>query len=303
MKLTPPPARETFDLAMADGAMIRVRRHGNPAGARLIISHGNGFAVDAYYPFWSLLLNDLDVVLFDLRNHGHNPRHTAAAHDIPTFVSDFETLAGEIRSRFGARPTACVFHSISAITAIRQILEKGWRWDALIAVDPPLIPSPGHALHRHAHDFELKLARWAANRPERFAQPAELAAKLAGGSARRRWVAGAHQLMAESVLRYDAQSRDWMLACPGEFESRIYASNAALDLWPRLPELDGNILFIGADAECEDAWPPALINQHIHNEFGHRYVHMRDTSHMIHVEKPAELAREVITFMNECGIA
>ena len=132
---------------MDDGAIIRVRRYGNAAGPRLLISHGNGFAVDAYYPFWTLFLDRYDVVLFDLRNHGQNPLHELACHDLPQFVSDFECLWQGIEAKLGQKSTAGIFHSISAITSIRHAVEVGWRWDALIAVDPPLVPSPGHALH------------------------------------------------------------------------------------------------------------------------------------------------------------
>ena len=51
MSLTLPAPLQTFELAMDDGAMIRIRQHGNTGGVRLFISHGNGFAVNGYYPF------------------------------------------------------------------------------------------------------------------------------------------------------------------------------------------------------------------------------------------------------------
>ena len=38
------------------------RRHGNPVGARLVLSHANGLAADAYYPFWSLLCDRFDPI-------------------------------------------------------------------------------------------------------------------------------------------------------------------------------------------------------------------------------------------------
>ena len=37
---------------MDDGAPIRVVRHGNPSGPRVVLGHGNGFASDSYFPFW-----------------------------------------------------------------------------------------------------------------------------------------------------------------------------------------------------------------------------------------------------------
>jgi len=65
MTLIVPTPHETFDLTMADGAPIRIRRHGNPRGPRLVLCHGNGFAIDAYVPFWSLLADRFDLVLYD----------------------------------------------------------------------------------------------------------------------------------------------------------------------------------------------------------------------------------------------
>ena len=49
-----------------------MRRHGNPDGVRLLVTHGNGFAADAYYPYWRHLLSEFDVLVFDFRNHGQN---------------------------------------------------------------------------------------------------------------------------------------------------------------------------------------------------------------------------------------
>ena len=55
-----------------DGASIFVRRHGNSSGPRVLLTHGNGLAADLYYPFWSLLAERFDLLLYDLRSHGWN---------------------------------------------------------------------------------------------------------------------------------------------------------------------------------------------------------------------------------------
>ena len=67
-----PAPSAVVEVAAKDGAVVHVRRHGNPRGARLIISHGNGFAIDGYAAFWSSFLRDFEIVLFDARNHGWN---------------------------------------------------------------------------------------------------------------------------------------------------------------------------------------------------------------------------------------
>src|SRR5690554_93028 len=63
---------DRFAARMTDGAELQVRRYGNGTGPRLVISHGNGFAVDGYRVFWQPLYDDYDVVVFDIRNHGLN---------------------------------------------------------------------------------------------------------------------------------------------------------------------------------------------------------------------------------------
>ena len=62
-----PTPSMTFDVMLEDGAKIRVRRHGHADGVRLFLSHGNGFAADAYLLYWQYLLPKFDLVIFDLR--------------------------------------------------------------------------------------------------------------------------------------------------------------------------------------------------------------------------------------------
>jgi pimeloyl-ACP methyl ester carboxylesterase len=114
--IVPHPAA-SVDVTMADGAVLRVRRHGNPEGPRLVLCHGNGFAIDAYAPFWRHLTSRFDVVLYDQRNHGRNPRHEVEAHDLPNFVGDMERVFWAIRADLGEKPAIGVFHSISGVTS------------------------------------------------------------------------------------------------------------------------------------------------------------------------------------------
>ena len=72
MQFEIPSPSMTFDVQLDDGARIRMRRHGNPDGVRLLVTHGNGFAADAYYPYWQHLLSKFDLLVFDFRNHGQN---------------------------------------------------------------------------------------------------------------------------------------------------------------------------------------------------------------------------------------
>jgi pimeloyl-ACP methyl ester carboxylesterase len=300
-RLIPPAPLAAIDLAMEDGATIRVRRHGNTDGPRLVLAHGNGFAIDAYFPFWRLLTDEFDVVLYDQRNHGWNPRHDVAHHDVPWFVRDMEAVFHGVREAFGAKPVAGVFHSISAVTAIWHALEHGRRWDALVLFDPPLVPSPGHRLHEVARDFELMLSRWSKDRPARFRSPDELAAIFRASKSLSRWVPGAHELMARSILRQEAETGDWVLCCPPEGESQVYATNSRLDLCPRLSELEGPMKVVASDPDDPNARAPGLINRALAAAFGHAYEAVPGATHMVQVEKPAECAAIVRAFLREAG--
>lgn len=301
MTLIVPEPSEVFDLTMADGAPIRVRRHGNRKGPRLVLCHGNGFAIDAYVPFWSRLTDRFDVVLYDQRNHGQNTRHRLEAHDVPSFVSDMEEIFHAIRDRLGDAPTVGVFHSISAVTAVWHALQYGKRWDALVLFDPPLIPGPGLPQHDAARTFELALAKWSKSRPNHFSDPSELAALFSKSYSLRRWVPGAHELMARSILRQEmAEGKErgqWTLNCPPECESRVYKTNADLHLTHRIKELPLPVKLICADPDQPDAQGPCKVGRSLHDLYGCAYEVIADTSHMLMIEKPAECVRSLIAFL------
>ena len=301
MTLIVPAPNEAFALTMADGAQIRVRRHGNRQGPRLVFCHGNGFASDAYVPFWSLLTDRFDIVLYDQRNHGQNPRHNADAHDVPNFVSDMEEVCQAIGERLGVVPTVGVFHSISAVTAVWHCLQYGKRWDALALFDPPLIPAPGLPQHEVARTFELALAKWSKSRPSQFSDPAELATLFSKSYSLRRWVPGAHELMARSILRQEGNTGPWSLCCPPECESRIYKTNSDLHLTHRLSELPLPVKLICADPDQPDAQAPSKVGRSLHDLYGLPYEAIADTSHMLMIEKPAECARSLNEFLARQG--
>src|SRR5690348_11062972 len=114
MRFELPIPRMSFDVPLQDGAKIRVRRHGRAEGVRLLFSHGNGFASDAYFPYWQHLLDNFDLVVFDFRNHGQNVPAVPPNHNYEQLTRDLDCVMQSVKVRFGERPTGGLFHSMSA---------------------------------------------------------------------------------------------------------------------------------------------------------------------------------------------
>jgi pimeloyl-ACP methyl ester carboxylesterase len=299
MHKTVPSPHAVADLAMDDGATIRLRRHGNRAAPRVVLSHGNGFAIDGYFPFWRLLLDDFEVVVFDQRDHGQNPRHTIAGHTYKQVARDARVIRAGIDAQFGAKPTAGIFHSLSAVANIHGNAEDGVAWGALVLVDPALLP-PGGRAREASHRFEHVLAKWARNRPARFSDPGELAAQFRSSRAAALWVPEAADLMARAVTRRGAGG-GFELSCPPDWEAQIYLQNIDMGTWPLLSKLRGPAMFLAADPSLPDATPPSVVIGLAAGESGLPHVAIPGTSHTLQIERPDLCAAAVRSFFKQAG--
>jgi pimeloyl-ACP methyl ester carboxylesterase len=298
-----PKPNSVLDLKMNDGAIMRIRRHGNPAGPRLVLSHGNGLATDAYFPFWNLLRDRYDLILFDVRNHGENPVHGGSGHDMTHFVADLERTLNEVQREFGSKPIAGVFHSLSGLIAIRHALEHQGRWRVLVLFDPPIYPRDGHPLRNFQQDDKDSLAARARKRTERYKSPHDFAKQLASKRSFARWRPEAYDLMARATLRQEPSSGEWILACPRELEARVFDENREPSLWTKLGEVKAPVKLIGADPHIEGAGAPALISKAIAEEMPVEYEAIPNTTHFLQIEKPEECVRAMETFLARHGMA
>ena len=137
-----PPPVAVIEVRLDDEVTAPVRRYGNPDGPRLLLSHGNGLAIDLYYPFWSLLLDDFDVIVFDLRNHGANPLGDPERHTVPALCRDLEAVGSAVDRDFGVRPRAGVYHSVSCLAALLSP-SVAVSYAALVLFDPTPLRAGG----------------------------------------------------------------------------------------------------------------------------------------------------------------
>ena len=295
-----PEPRATTRISLSDGSEITLRQHGNPEGPRLYFSHGNGFAADAYFPFWGKLLAGFEIMLFDFRNHGWNERSDPARHCYKQMVQDLDAVITHAQRVFGDKPAVGVFHSMSARTAMKHAVEVGWRWRALVLFDPPNVPPRGHPLFPAMEIFEQRLVSWASKRQERYNDPSELAAEYHRSRTSSAWVAGAQELMAQSVLRKD--DHGWRLVCAPALEAAIYGEATTLNLWPLASQFGGPTKLIGADPDMKGGPATGPANQALGRENGFDYVSVPGTGHLLQIERPEECLREMRAFFESNNI-
>ena len=216
----PEPASLTQATSDRD-TVIHVRRHGNPAGPRVVLSHGNGLAIDAYYPFWSLLLDEFDVLVFDLRSHGWNDRGSLREHTVVSFVRDHDAVLKAIGARWGNKPVIGLYHSVACLAPL--LSEKlSTYYAGLVLFDPPI----ARRLNPTFQAFEEAIAkaeRGIRRRAHRFDSIEQFVELLGFVPMFRNLVSGGRELIARTTLRSVADDTGYELRCPPEYEAQIAA--------------------------------------------------------------------------------
>lgn len=277
---------------MPDGAAIVLRRHGNPDGRRLVLSHGNGLAIDLYYPFWSLLLDDFDLIVYDLRNHGWNAVGDMSTHNVPTFALDHDRVLEAIDDLYGTKPTTGVFHSVSALASLLASTE-GDALAARVLFDPPLCrPGVGE------YEFEAAAARTALavrRRTDRFRSREEFAEALPFMPVFSRSVPGVHELVARTTLRPCADGNGYELRCPRDFEAQIIDYSGVYALLVDLQALGSPTKVIGADPTLPYSFLPTFDCSDIAKV---DYDFIPEATHLLQLERPRECAAAMREFVN-----
>jgi pimeloyl-ACP methyl ester carboxylesterase len=302
MDLDPPVPVSTTKISLDDGGEIHIRRHGNPDGVRLVLSHGNGFAINGYFPYWRHLLGKFDVLLFDYRNHGESLPTNPANQNYAQLSRDLHRVIQSIDLQLDHKPSIGIFHSMSARAAMKHAFEFGWCWAALVLFDPPSIPPRGHSTYAAMEESTRRLALWARRRRRHFNAVDELTAEYLKSRATARWVSGAHELMANSILRARPGAEGYELVCNPENEAAIYEEDLTLSLWPKASEFGGPVKLIGCDPKVRGA-ATGLANQALAMEGDYDYGLIEGTGHLLQIEEPEKCTSLTVEFLKRCGLA
>ena len=282
---------------MDDGASIVLRRHGNPDGPRLIMSHGNGLAIDLYYPFWSLLVADFDLVVYDLRNHGWNDVGALEDHHFDAFPRDHDRISEAIALLYGEKSAVGVFHSISALAAL-HLPSRGSNYSALVLFTPPMCNTgPRYG------DFELLCRRTADMlrvRTPWFQAREELADLHTYLHYFQLAVPGVYELVARTTLRESRTGMGYELRCPREYEAQIWDDAPIPAVSVDFGSLRCPAKIIASDPTLDPDRPPFDYTDAGAAGVDHEF--MPGASHFLQLEKPEECAARMLEFLERHGI-
>ena len=286
-----PEPLSTYDVRVDDDTIITMRQHGNPSGPRLVLSHGSGLAIDLYYPFWSRLTEDFDLIIYDLRNHGWNPVGDLRNHTFPILTQDNDTILEAIYRHYGTKPTIGIFHSLSAMASLLSD-KNGSNLTARVLFDPPLC-KPGRSL-KDFEDSAAHLARRLRQSTNRFETPQQLAEILPYLPDFQNVVPGVYDLYARTTLRKRVNETAYELCCPPEYQAQIaeYASIYAV-----LVDFDSFLCptkVIGADPTLPYSYLPTLNLSEVATV---DYDFLPDATHLLLLEKPQECIDGVLEFI------
>ena len=297
---TVPAPLATVKVRMADGALITLRRHGNPDGPRIVVSHGNGLSADALYPFWALLTDRFDLVVYDFRNHGWNPVSDRRAHNLATFVRDNEDIVQAIDTYFGEKQKAGVFHSMSAVTAILQSMkgERRHGFSALVLFDLPICPTDGEPKDLVAVGRRIGMAaRW---RQDRFETRQGFAETIRRSHLFERLLPGVADLFAHTLLRRTADGTGYELCCPRDYEAQVHEYVFGWTMNMRMEDLPCSVKAIGGDPTVTHTFLPS---EDLGGFCRFDYDFVPETSHFLQFERPKDCVAVMVRFLEDQGLA
>ena len=285
-----PEPLSAYDVQLDDHTVTTVRQHGNTMGPRLVLSHGNGLAIDLYFPFWSLLADDYELIVYDIRNHGWNGVDGRNDHNIPTLIHDHDLILDTIDRVYGNKITVGIFHSLSTIIPLMSFSDL---YSALVLFDPPLC-KPGASQVELLAAAEKAAAR-IRRRGNRFKTREEFADFLRYIPTFARVVPGVRELVADTTLRKTAEGNEYELRCPPEYEAQLmdYARSF-------FPLIDLDLLscptkIVGADPTLPYSYLPTFD---FSNVMKVDYDFIPEATHFLQLEKPAECAAAIREFLN-----
>ncbi|CQR87573.1 alpha/beta hydrolase [Paracoccus aminovorans] len=272
-----------------------MRRWGPERDRRIVLSHGNGLAADAFWAFGRELLDEFEVVAFDLRNHGESARVAQEDMPWPRYIADIPEIFDAILEGFGAREMHGAFHSMSSACALVAQVLTPRPWASLTLFEPPIAAACVPDLVDEFNVIQGGLAQRALGRRQSFDTPEDLARSFGRARSFDGISPEAILLLAQSTLKRTGE--EWELSCPPAVEAANFDQAGMLvQYWNDLGCVDVPVQLILGDLAIHDMPHLARFGHLTAETFGFKVATCAGTNHFMQLQQPEFCARQVAAF-------
>jgi pimeloyl-ACP methyl ester carboxylesterase len=262
------------------------------SGAALHFAHANGFPPGTYRKLVEELTGSHHVFSMSARPLWPDSQ--------PRMLRGWSQLAEDLRAEFdrrGVRDIVGVGHSLGAVTSLLAAASDPGLFSALVAVDP-LILTGAHSLFwgtvkAVGLSGRFGIVRGARRRRELWSDRDEVRTSYSSKEIFAGWDPEVLEdyLDAGTVELADGSVR---LRYPREWEARIFAA-APHNLWAELRKVSVPTLFV--QGQRSDTFLDAARLRVEREVLGSRTMVMAGSSHFVPMERPRELARVIVEFL------
>lgn len=289
---------KTARIRLSDGQGIALRRWGGSRPRRMVISHGNGLAIDGFFEFGRELLRDFEVVAFDMRNHGQSGPGPVLDDPWPRFILDLPEIFDAIQTAFGEKPTHGAFHSLSSIGALLAQGQDMRPWRSLTLYEPPVPPAPDPAFCERLRDLHAGLIARTRNRRRRFRDPEQLVASLRRAATFSGVSDAVFLRLARAMLRHTGTPDDtpWELICDPDMEANTFDTSRTRDYWDGIGTIRTPVQIVLGTRLGHDM--PILIDTagYLAREFGFDCARVEGGGHLMQLQRPRRSAEHAARF-------
>jgi pimeloyl-ACP methyl ester carboxylesterase len=263
-------------------------------------SHATGLCAHSYTPLVDQITEDMRVIGMDDRGHGKTtaPADIRKLQNWDTFVDDLDFFLSSFQE-----PVIAIGHSRGAVISMLLALKRPKLIQALILIDPTILPFSAMwkvyiAKHTRLIRYLPIIAR-AAKRNGTWPDRQTLFKAYQNKGMFKTWEEGFLEAYIEDGTQEkgDGQIR---LSCAPAWEARCFAVYPH-DLWRYIPLIQQPVLVLYG--EKSDTFLPGAVKR-FQSKLPHSQImRFKNTSHFVPMEKPAETALAIRSFISEHSFA
>lgn len=285
-------------VGLSDGGRVAIRRWGGVRPERIVLSHGNGLAIDGFHEFARELMEDFEVVVFDMRSHGQSGPGEVMDNPWPRFVADIPEIYDSIQGRFGEKPMHGAFHSLSSIATLMAQSQTPLGWRSLTLYEPPVPPVADAGLLEEFEEAHRGLSRRTRARRRRFSGPERLVTSLRKSPTFGGIPDAVIARLAEAML-YRADNdpeAPYELVCDPDMEANTFDIRLPREWWDGIANVRVPVQVVTGTTLGHDL--PVLIRTagFLAESFGFETAAVEGGGHLMQMQRPQRSAEHAVRF-------